>query len=80
MTEKTTALTESNIYCFEVAPRATKPQIERAISELYGVKPIMVNITKRPPKIRQRGGVRGTKPALKKALVYLKEGDKITIV
>jgi large subunit ribosomal protein L23 len=38
-----------------------------------------VNVLKVQPKPKRRGWTRGTKPGWKKAIVQLREGDKIEI-
>ncbi|TSD02308.1 MAG: 50S ribosomal protein L23 [Parcubacteria group bacterium Athens0714_24] len=63
--EKSTNLGEKGIYVFKVKDNANKISISRAIKEMYGVTPIKVNII--------------NLPGLKKALVYLKKGDKIEL-
>ncbi|PIP73165.1 MAG: 50S ribosomal protein L23 [Candidatus Lloydbacteria bacterium CG22_combo_CG10-13_8_21_14_all_47_15] len=77
ITEKSTALSAQNAYVFEVAPRATKNEIAKAVESIYGVKPVRVNVTKIPAKYVLVRGRPGHKPGGKKAIVYLKEGDKI---
>ena len=80
ITEKTSFLVGDGVYTFAVHPRANKIQIKRAITEIFGVTPLRVNIiTTKPRKVVVRGR-RGKKSGSKKALVYLKEGDKIEFV
>jgi len=82
ITEKATMVTENGAYVFEIDPRATKEDVKKAVIEFYKVTPQKVNITRIPSKKIQsrRRGVFGTKPAGKKAYVYLKQGDTIDIV
>lgn len=77
ITEKATMLSEKNAYVFEVSPRSTKNEIAKAIESIYGVKPVKVNITKMPAKKILVRGRPGVKPGGVKAIVFLKEGDKI---
>lgn len=82
VTEKLTSQGESlNRYGFVVDKRANKLQIRSAIEEMYGVTVSDVNTMIYPAKKKSRmsksGIVQGTKSAYKKALVTLKEGDKI---
>jgi len=81
ITEKAAILAEeNNAYTFMVHRSAGKKEIADAISNLYNVKPIRVNVLKVPrKKIISRGKV-GMKAGGKKAVVYLKEGDKIEFV
>lgn len=75
--------TSSNAYIFDVYPDANKIQIAAAIQKIYKVTPLKINITKVPAKkIRIRGERRktGIKPGGKKAIVYLKSGEKIEFI
>jgi len=80
ITEKASFLGEGNVYTFDVAKRATKADVARAITALYKVKPVRVNIVTIHPKRVTVRGIPGTKGGGKKALVFLKEGDKIEFV
>lgn len=84
ITEKAALSAEKNVYVFEVSSDATKSQIAEAVSEVYKVKPLAVNIAKVPSKKvvrRKSDGVKsGYKPGRKKAYVYLKKGDVIQFV
>lgn len=79
VTEKATLLLENNQYTFEVAPRATKPQIKAAIEALFEVKVVQVNTQKPPRKQRRLGRFVGHRPHYKRAVVTLAEGDSITL-
>jgi len=80
VTEKASFLAEQNVYTFDVSKNANKTEIKKAIFALYKVKPVKVNILAVPAKkIFVRGKV-GVKPGGKKALVYLKKGDKIEFI
>jgi large subunit ribosomal protein L23 len=71
---------KSNSYAFEINKDANKNDVKEAIEKVYNVTPIKVNITNLP---RKKVGVRrgkGFKKAIKKAIVYLKKGDKIDFV
>ena len=80
VTEKAAYAAGQNQYAFEVAPRATKEQIKKAIVSIYKVTPIAVNITKIPAQKVFVRGKHGTKSAIKKAIVFLKKGDKIELI
>ena len=82
VTEKATALSEKlNRYTFCVSPDANKYQIKNLVEELYGVKVTSVNTMNYEGKRKQRytkaGLIRGKKPAFKKAIVTLVEGETI---
>ena len=77
ITEKASFVAESNVYTFEVGTKATKKEIMQAVKAFWNVTPIKVNIVKNPAKRIFVRGKRGTTTGVKKAYVYLKEGDKI---
>jgi large subunit ribosomal protein L23 len=79
VSEKSYSLIEDNKYSFRVHPRAHKTQIRQAVEELFDVKVEAVNVLKVQPKPKRRGFHRGTKPGWKKAIVQLREGDRIEI-
>lgn len=80
ITEKAALLAEKNGYTFLVAENATKPAIKAAVKEIYKVTPTQVNIVAGVNKNIFRRGRKGVKSADKKAIVYLKKGDKIEFV
>ncbi|MFZ2072606.1 MAG: 50S ribosomal protein L23 [Minisyncoccia bacterium] len=80
ITEKASFHAEQNVYTFDVPKSANKTEIKKAIFELYKVKPVKVNILAVPRKVIFVRGKEGAKGGGKKALVYLKEGDKIEII
>jgi large subunit ribosomal protein L23 len=78
ITEKSTiAREEGNIVTFAVDPRAGKHEVRRAVEELFGVKVVGVRTMRMPHKTRRVGRFIGRKPAWKKALVQLAEGQSI---
>jgi large subunit ribosomal protein L23 len=81
LTEKATLLAEKeNKYVFRVAPHANKIQIRQAIEKLFKKKVIAVNTCNYAgKKKRERTAAFGRKPHWKKAIVTLKEGDKIEL-
>lgn len=79
ITEKSSQLAKENQYTFVVFPKANKKEIEKAISELYGVDVEKVRIVKKPSKQRRIGRQIGKKPGYKKAIVKIKPGQKIDI-
>ena len=82
LTEKATLLGEKlNNYVFRVAPRANKIQIKQAIETLFKKKVVSVNTCNYDgKKKRERRADYGRKPHWKKAIVTLKEGEKIEFV
>ncbi len=79
ITEKSTMLNERGVYVFRVRSRANKLMVKQAIKEAYKVSPEKVNVNYIPSKKRSVRGRRGIKAGFKKAMVYLKKGDKIEI-
>ena len=79
VTEKATLLMEQNKYVFDVVPKATKPEIKKAIETLFNVKVTQVNTAHRPIKKRRVGKFLGYKTHYKRAIVTLKEGDTIAL-
>nr|WP_199307615.1 MULTISPECIES: 50S ribosomal protein L23 [unclassified Leptolyngbya] len=75
--EKATMLLEQNKYIFEVAPKATKPEIKAAIEALFDVKVTDVNTQNPPRKQRRVGRFQGHKPTYKRAIITLAEGNSI---
>lgn len=80
VTEKSSSLVSAaNTYTFEVSLSATKGAIKNAVEALYGVDVADVRIIRIPPKRRRLGRYEGERKQIKKALVKVKEGQKIDI-
>ena len=79
ITEKSTMASEHNQVVFNVARKATKPQIMAAIEALFGVKVTGVNTLVRKGKVKRFRGTIGTLSDVKKAVVTLKDGDSIDV-
>lgn len=81
LTEKGTRQGEKyNQYTIVADPRANKTQIKQAVQELFKVKVTRVNTLNVRGKLRrQRTTQAGRAPNWKKAIVTLKEGDKIVL-
>ncbi len=73
------AAQENNVYAFEVSKTSTKDSISKAIKNLYKVTPLKIRVINLPAKKVFVRGRKGTQSAIKKALVFLKKGDKIEI-
>ena len=80
VTEKAADLAKKNQYIFKVAEKANKIEIKKAIENIYGVDILSVRIIKIPKKPRRLGKQRGWKKGYKKAIVKLKEGQKIEVL
>ena len=81
VTEKGTRQSENhNQYTVVADRRANKIQIRHAVQDLFKVKVIKVNtLMVRGKRRRQRTAAEGRTPDWKKAIVTLKEGDKINL-
>jgi large subunit ribosomal protein L23 len=83
VSEKTNKLSEKlNQYVFEVDMKATKSQVKVAIQEMYpdvNVAAVNTVTVASKPKNRfsKKGYTKGRTDVWKKAIVTLKEGDKI---
>lgn len=77
ITEGSTSMMEANKYVFKVSGRANKKEIGRAVQELYKVAVLSVNTINIPSKFRMQGRTQGWKSGFKKAVITVKEGDKI---
>lgn len=78
ITEKSALFSEKGAYTFNVADEATKNEIKKAIKMLYGVNPVKVSVIQIKEKVVFRRGKVGERQGGKKAVVFLKKGDKIT--
>ncbi|MFH1181059.1 MAG: 50S ribosomal protein L23 [bacterium] len=78
--EKSTELAKKNQYVFKVFPDTNKPEVKRAVSSKYGVDVVKVNIVNVPHKKRRLGKIAGFRKAYKKAIVKIKEGQKIDLM
>jgi len=82
ITEKATDSTARGVYVFEVTEEATKPQIAEAVWQIYKVRPAKIRIARFPHKVvrNARTGKYGVKSGGRKAYVYLKPGESISIM
>lgn len=81
LTEKgTLQSSRQNQYTLVADRRASKPQIRSAVEALFKVKVTAVRTLRVDGKLRRQGTLAaGRDPGWKKALVTLKEGDKIQL-
>ena len=81
VTEKITALQERRQYSFEVTLEANKIEIAKAVEKKFKVTVVSVRTLtvkgKRKTQLTRRGRFEGRTNTWKKAIVTLKEGDKI---
>lgn len=81
ITEKAVNMSETgNFYTFNVTDVANKIEIKNAVEAKYKVDVIQVRTVHIPRKKMVRGRTIGFKSGYKKAIVKIKEGQKIEIV
>jgi len=81
ITEKSTELGErQNKYIFKVGCGANKIEIRNAIEKIFKVKIEKVNTVKLQGKKKRVRLVEGKTPDWKKAIITLKEGNKIEFI
>ena len=70
-------------FAFKVSRKANKLEIKKAVEDFYGVSVVDVNTLvvpgKNKTKFTKAGYIKGVRPAYKKALVTLAEGDTIDL-
>ena len=79
ITEKSTMASEQNQVVFNVARKASKPEIKAAVEALFGVKVMAVNTLLRKGKTKRFRGILGKRSDVKKAIVTLQAGQTIDI-
>jgi large subunit ribosomal protein L23 len=82
VSEKSTVLGDQGKYVFEVAPTANKIQIKQAIEAAFANKKVQVsavNILHVTGKVRRRGRSVGMTRSWKKAVVTLREGQRLDL-
>jgi large subunit ribosomal protein L23 len=78
VTEKSTQQKEkNNQYAFEVDPKANKIEIQSAVERLFKVKVSQVRTCSVLGKVKRLGRKYGKRADWKKAIITLKEGDRI---
>ena len=73
VTEQSMAEMDNRKYTFEVALHATKPQVRKAVEEIFGVK---VNIANVRGKKKRQGRYEGMTRRRRKALIALSADSK----
>ena len=79
ITEKSTMASEQNQVVFNVAKKASKPEIKAAIEALFNVKVTAVNTLVRKGKVKRFRGTVGRQGDVKKAVVTLADGHSIDV-
>lgn len=83
VTEKMTNVQEKGIYAFEVDPKANKIEIARAVEKRFNVHVMNVRTMmykgKAKTQMTRKGRFAGKTSHFKKAVITLKEGEKIEL-
>ena len=78
VTEKSTDLKDyNNQIVFEVHPEANKSEIAKAVEKLFKVTVLSVQTQNRKGKSKRLGRFLGRRKHWKKAIVRIKEGDRV---
>jgi large subunit ribosomal protein L23 len=77
LTEKAAMLKEDNKVIFEVALRANRIEIKKAVEQMFDVEVVDVNTLVQRGKQKRMGRGTAKRPNWKKAIVTLAEGDDI---
>jgi len=81
ITEKAVNMSSyGNFYVFHISTDANKVQVKKAVEEKYKVEVTQVRTISIPRKKFVRGKIEGWKPGYRKAIVKVKEGQKIEII
>ena len=79
VSEKSYGLLDQNKYTFLVRPDANKTEIKLAVEKVFGVKVTGVNTQNREGKRSAPGTASAARVATKRAIVSVKEGDRIDL-
>jgi large subunit ribosomal protein L23 len=79
ISEKSYDLAAQHKFTFKVDRRATKPDVRRAIEQIFKVNVISVNTSNMKGKPKRQGMFSGHRPDWKKAVVTLAEGQTIEV-
>ena len=77
LTEKTNQFSNSGRYVFKVSKSANKIEVKKAIEKVYDVHVVNVNMMNVLGKKRRQGKTTGRTQDWKKAIVTLKNGERI---
>jgi large subunit ribosomal protein L23 len=79
ITEKATSVSEYNQVIFRVPLTATKREVKAAVEGLFRVNVAAVNTIRVMGKLKRFRGRRGQRSDFKKAIVTLREGQRIDV-
>jgi large subunit ribosomal protein L23 len=79
ITEKASMVGIQNKFIFMISLDANKIDVAKAINEVYGIKPVAVNIIRSEGKTKRYGRYVGKRKDFKKAVVTLPAGKSIQV-
>ena len=79
LSEKTYAEMAKGVYTFSVNRKANKAHIKKAFEQIFEVKVAKVNIINSKPKTKTVGRFTGKTSAIKKAIIKLAAGEKLSL-
>lgn len=79
ITEKTSDMMAENKYTFRVDRRANKIEIKQAVESIFDVDVTHVRTMNVPGKLKRQGRTSGMTAQWKKAIITLKDGQKLPI-
>jgi large subunit ribosomal protein L23 len=79
ISEKSYGLLDQNKYTFRVHPLANKTQIKIAVEKVFAVKVLDVNTLNRAGKRKRSRSGFGQRVSVKRAIVTLRDGDRIDV-
>ena len=80
ITEKATQLSAMRKYVFLVADGATKPEIKKALENIYKINVTNIQVVNTRPKPKRMGARESLRAGYRKAIVTLKEGQKLDVL
>ena len=80
ISEKGTNLAENSKYIFKVYNNASKLEIKKSVEGIHRVDVLSVNTIRIPAKKRRLGRTEGFRKGYRKAVVTIREGQKIEIL
>jgi len=80
VTEKATSLVGKNQYVFKIWSDSNKKEVKKAVESVFGVEVTAVKIINVPKKKRRLGRIKGFRKGYKKAIIRIREGQKIELL
>ncbi len=80
ISEKSINMESQSKYAFEVGKKTNKREIKKAVSDMYKVDVISVNVHLKKPKAVRYGRIKGFRQGKRIAIVTLKKDQKIEVL